>query len=288
MARRYKRQYAEEDNLWDLIKGLGGFYVVYLILQYFTNRANFWKWFLYGLLFVIILIGGMFGWKELKYQRKQKRLSNLFLDIKKVGLEEYVQNFIRRFGLEKRKGNVWSYRDHSFDWNRLDDFRKFLRDKGIRISLNNWNDTSLLLQYYIQEKEEKLTRESISVPPQKFSNLTFTDFEMLIYRLFEAIGYSVQHTGRVGDQGGDLIANKGQERVLIQAKRYKLDSSVGNDAVQQAVAAKNHYDCTKAIVVTTSSFTPEAIELSKTNNVELISKKRLQEMLLEYLKENWD
>jgi len=287
MARRYKRQYTEGDDLWGLIEGLGGFYVLYLILQYFINRANFWRWLVYGLLLVIILIVSIIGWKELKYRRKQKRLDNLLNDIKKVGLEEYIQNFIRRFGLERRKGNVWSYRDYSFDWNRLDDFRKFLRDKKIKISLNNWNDTSLLLQHYIQDKEEKLTRESMGMPPQKFSKLTATNFEMLIYRLFEVMGYSVQHTGKTGDQGADLIANKGQERVLIQAKRY-LDFSVGNDAVQQAVAAKNHYDCNKAIVVITSRFTPEAIELSKTNNVELVSKKRLQEMLLEYLKESWD
>lgn len=226
------------------------------------------------------------GWKELKYRRKQKRLNKFLYDIKKAGLEEYVQNFIRRFGLEKKRGNVWSYRDYSFDWDHLGDFRKFLKDKGIKISLNNWNDTSLLLHHYIQEKEEKLTMESINVPPQKFSNLTATDFEILICRLFEAMGYLTQHTGKPGDQGSDVIANKGQERILIQAKRY-LNISVGNDAVQQAVAAKNHYDCNKAMVIATSSFTPEAIALSKTNNVELISKKRLQEMLLEYLKENW-
>jgi len=282
-----RRRYLNDNSFGEIVAPIVVFYFFYLLLQYFTNRANFWKWLLYGLFLVIILIVSMLGWKELKYRRKQKRLDNFFYDIKKAGLEEYIQNFIRRFGLEKKRGSVWSYRDHSFDWNRLDDFRKFLRDKGVKISLDNWNDTSLLLQYYIQEKEEKLTRESISIPPQKFSNLTATDFEMLIYRLFEAIGYSVQHTGRVGDQGADLIANKGQERVLIQAKCY-LNSPVGNDAVQQAVAAKNHYDCNKATVVTTSSFTTEAIELSKTNNVELISKKRLQEMLLEYLKENWD
>lgn len=281
-----KRYYSDDNSFGEAIGPILTFYFLYLLFQYFTNRANFWRWLFYGLLVVAVLIGIKIGWERLKSQRRQKRLDNLLDDIKEAGLEEYVQNFISRFGLEKRKGKVWNYRDYNFDWNRLDDFRKFLRDKGIKISLNNWNDTSLLLKYYIQDKEEKLTRESISVSPQKFSNLTAYDFERLVCRLFEAMGYSVQHIGKVGDQGGDLIANKGQERALIQAKCYS-SFSVGNDAVQQAVAAKNHYNCNKAIVVTTSVFTLGAIELAKTNNVELVPKERLQEMLLRYLNESW-
>jgi HJR/Mrr/RecB family endonuclease len=80
---------------------------------------------------------------------------------------------------------------------------------------------------------------------------------------------------------------RGQERILIQAKCYK-NVSVGNDAVQQAVAAKSYYDCNKAAVVTTSNFTREAIELAKVNNVELVAKPRLQELLVQHLSESWN
>lgn len=57
--------------------------------------------------------------------------------------------------------------------------------------------------------------------------------------------------------------------------------------MQEAVAAKNHYDCNKAIVITTSNFTREATELAKTNKVELIPKELLQKMVLDNLKESW-
>lgn len=87
-------------------------------------------------------------------------------------------------------------------------------------------------------------------------------------------------------RGGDLIANKDGERLLIQAKCYK-DWSTGNEAVQQVVAAMKYYDCNRAAVITTSYFTPEAIVLAKVNNVELVPKQRLQEMLLKYLNESW-
>ncbi len=280
-----KRQsYLEDDLLERAIFGIVVLYILYLVLEYFVNRANFWKWLIYGLLFCCILTVVIFVLNDLKRRKKQNKLNNLLNEIKEIRGEEYIQNFIRRFGLEKKKDKIWSCRNYNFDLDRLGDFRKFLKDKGLRVSLDKWDDIHLLLQHFIQDREEKLTREFISSSPQKFSNLTGYDFEGLIHRLFEAMTYSVQQVGKVGDQGGDLIANKEQERLLIQAKCWS--TSVGNSAVQQAVAAKNHYDCNKAIVVTTSNFTREAIELARTNNVELISKKRLQEMLLEYLKEN--
>ena len=112
-----------------------------------------------------------------------------------------------------------------------------------------------------------------------------SQFENLLYRLFGAMGYAIQKTGKTGDQGGDLIANLNGQRIVIQAKRYT--STVGNAAVQEAVAAQKFYDCNNVMVVTNSSFTKEAIELAKVNNVELIGGAKLSELLLQNLKESW-
>jgi len=43
--------------------------------------------------------------------------------------------------------------------------------------------------------------------------------------------------------------------------------------------AKNHYRCNKAIVITTSYFTNPAIELAKSNHVELWNRKKLDKMI---------
>lgn len=99
------------------------------------------------------------------------------------------------------------------------------------------------------------------------------------------MGYIVEHCGKTGDQGGDLILNKGSQRILIQAKCYTNNS--GNDSVQQAVAAKKYYDSNEAWVVCSSNFTREAIELANVHEVKLVGKKELQELLLTYLKESW-
>lgn len=281
--RRRKYYYKDDDSLWQLISGIGVFYILYLVLQYFTNRTNFWRWVIYGIVAVIGFITIIFLWREVKYRLSQKHLNKILGNLRRVGQEEYLKNFINRFGFENTGSGGWSFRNRRFDWDRINDLKKILKETKVT---SNEKDIFVLLRFYIQGKEEKLTRESIRKEPQKFEILTGTEFEKLLYRLFEAMGYKVELTGKSGDQGGDLIANKQGERILVQAKCYR-DWSTGNSAVQQVVGAMKYYDCNGAMVTTTSHFTKEAIALAKANKTELISKERLQELLMQFLGESW-
>jgi HJR/Mrr/RecB family endonuclease len=217
-----------------------------------------------------------------RYLRK-KHFDSVLNKLKNSNQEEYLKNFISRFGLEGGKKKGFEFRGHNFDWDRINDLKKIFKEQCI---ISNEKDIFALLKFYIQEKEESLTRESVRTEPQKLSDLSGSDFERLLYRLFEKMGYKVEHIGRSGDQGGDLIANNNGERILIQAKCYK-DWSTGNDAVQQVVGAMQHYNCNRTMVITTSHFTPEAITLAKDNRTELVSKEHLQELLQNYLGESW-
>ncbi len=280
--RRYKN---DDGSIWSIAYSVSVLYVFYLVFLWLTNKPAFWRWFWYGVIFIAVIIGGTYAWSEFQYRRKEKRLNTLLASLKQAGLEEYVKNFIARFGMQKGKKGDWMYRGHSFDWERLKDFRKVLNEKGMRLSYDKWDDISSILHYYIQQDEENLTRESISLNPKKFTDLSGPEFENLLYRLFSAMGYAVQKTGKVGDQGGDLIANMSGQRIVIQAKRYT--GTVGNAAIQEAVAAKKFYDCNRIMVATNSSFTREAIELAEVNSVELVGGEKLSELLLQYLKESW-
>jgi len=279
-----RRKYYYNEGLWfkEFFYSITIIYLLYLTFLFFVNRVKFWQWLVYG----ILVIGGIvlfsFLWQEIKWRKNKKHLLQLLSNLENTGMEEYLINFINRFGLEK-KGEGWTFRNYKFDWDRINDLKKILYEKGV---ISKDNDVFDLLRFYIQKKEEQLTRESIKKQPQKFESLTGEEFEKLLYRLFEAMGYKVEWIGKTGDQGGDLIANKSGERILIQAKCYR-DRPTGNEAVQQVVGAMKYYDCNKTMVVTTSYFTDEAIALAKANNVELISKEQLQEMLLKYLGESW-
>ena len=100
------------------------------------------------------------------------------------------------------------------------------------------------------------------------SILEGADFERHVAETYRRLGYRTDVTKQSGDQGVDVIAHKGTERLAIQTKRYS--GSVGNDSVQQAYAGKTFYNCTQAIVVCTSSFTPAAQAAARAMNVELI------------------
>ena len=103
-------------------------------------------------------------------------------------------------------------------------------------------------------------------------------FEKYLEVLFIKLGYKVDRTRYIGDYGADLVVKKDGVKTIIQAKRYK--NKVNIKAIQEAVAAKGFYQCDKAMVVTNSFYTKQAIELARSNRVELWDRKDLVKALL--------
>ena len=88
--------------------------------------------------------------------------------------------------------------------------------------------------------------------------------------------WEVRTTPQSNDQGADLIAERGMLKLIIQCKNYK--SAVGNDSVQQALAAKSFYGGTVAAVVSKSGFTSSATQLAEKTDVMLLTIKDLAEI----------
>ena len=93
------------------------------------------------------------------------------------------------------------------------------------------------------------------------------------------MGYESEVTQSSGDQGIDVIAQKNGSKLGIQAKCYS--GSVGNSAIQEAVAGLGYYNLDKAIVVTNSYFTDSAIKLAEANGVVLWDRNILKEKISE-------
>ena len=78
----------------------------------------------------------------------------------------------------------------------------------------------------------------------------------------------VTYTPLTGDYGADIIANdKDGRRTCIQCKRY--ENSVGVEAVQEVLAAKQYYNAERAIVATNSVLTSQAHNMAQKTGVEL-------------------
>ncbi len=102
-------------------------------------------------------------------------------------------------------------------------------------------------------------------------------FEKACADILQAQGWRVQVTQASNDYGADVVgtAPDGQ-RWVVQAKQWK--KAVGPHAVQEVVAAKAHYGASRALVITTSQFTPAAITLARDNGVGLWDSRTLLEL----------
>lgn len=106
-----------------------------------------------------------------------------------------------------------------------------------------------------------------------------TAFEEYVAALLTRRGYRVQHTGKSGDLGVDLIAEKKPNRFAVQVKRQS--QPVSRHAVSDVVAGKAHYRCNAAMVVTNNIFSPGAHDLARSNNVKLVDRNVLADWMME-------
>lgn len=132
-----------------------------------------------------------------------------------------------------------------------------------------------LINYSInQARINKLRRSGIA----ETDKMTGTQFEHYLGQLFHLQGYKATVTQSQGDYGADLVLNKEGKRIVVQAKRYS--KNVGLKAVQEVYGAIAHYKASAGWVVTNSSYTPQARTLARSNNVRLVDREELVEMIL--------
>ncbi|BDH63148.1 hypothetical protein MTP04_32780 [Lysinibacillus sp. PLM2] len=112
---------------------------------------------------------------------------------------------------------------------------------------------------------------------EEIDQLDGKEFKHFLKAVFEKEGYRTEFTQSSLDYGADLILTKGRKKYVVQAKRR--NSTVGIKAIQEIVASVKQYNATGAIVVTNHYFTSSAKRLAKSNNVQLIDRDTLTNLL---------
>ncbi|MCK4428950.1 MAG: restriction endonuclease [Candidatus Aenigmarchaeota archaeon] len=107
------------------------------------------------------------------------------------------------------------------------------------------------------------------------------EFEDFLSKLFKNMGYKVTQTKLSGDQGADLIIERNHKKTVVQAKCYS--GKLSNKAIQEVVASIKHYKASAGMVVTNSHFTPSAVKLADSNEVRLIDRNKLKELIEKYM-----
>lgn len=105
-------------------------------------------------------------------------------------------------------------------------------------------------------------------------------FEKYVEELLKNQGFQHVRLTEKYDLGIDAIADKDGERWGIQIKRNRGKTKA--ESVRQAVTALNHYQCTRAMVVSNSTFTNSARQLADSNRCVLIDRAKLGEWIVAY------
>jgi restriction system protein len=118
-------------------------------------------------------------------------------------------------------------------------------------------------------------------------------FERLIVELIVSMGYggSVKDAGKAigksGDEGIDGIIKEdvlGLDMIYLQAKRWKIDSTVSRPDIQTFVGSLVGKQASKGIFITTAKFSQGAIEYAKSidKRVILIDGQQLTDLMFKY------
>lgn len=99
-------------------------------------------------------------------------------------------------------------------------------------------------------------------------DMTPSEYETFCAEALKSGGWDARVTMQSRDQGVDVVAEKDGLRVVLQCKFYARP--VGNKAVQEIVAARNHEQADYGVVVSNNRYTEAAEQLAKTNNILLI------------------
>lgn len=118
-------------------------------------------------------------------------------------------------------------------------------------------------------------------------------FEQLLIELLLAMGYGgsdegMAHTlGRSGDNGVDGVINQdplGVDQLYIQAKRYAEGNNISAGDIRDFFGALSLKKAQKGIFITTSDFTPSAVQTAKDlgMRIVLINGQELAKLMLNY------
>lgn len=128
---------------------------------------------------------------------------------------------------------------------------------------------------------------------QKVLDMSPSFFERMVLDLLLNMGYGGKHkdmslvTPISHDNGVDGVIPEdalGLDKIYIQAKRYKTDSSVSKPEIQQFIGALEEQKATKGVFITTSKFTGGAIETANkaSKKIVLMDGKDLADYMIEY------
>lgn len=153
--------------------------------------------------------------------------------------------------------------------------------RGVAVVIAPWVAGLVVLLWLVAELQKRWGRRLLDrqTGASSIRELGWKDFERLLAEAFRRQGYSVEHLGGAGPDGGvDLRLRRSGETLLVQCKQWRT-WKVGVKTVRELYGVVASEDATGGIVVTSGEFTADAIEFAHKISIRLIPGSQLAAMI---------
>jgi restriction system protein len=154
---------------------------------------------------------------------------------------------------------------------------------GISVQFAPLAGVAFLFLWTIAEvaKFARRRRFDAQTGPETIASLSWQQFESLLAEAFRRQGFAVTNEGGPFPDGGiDLRLDKAGATTLVQCKHWK-SRSVGVKIVRELRGVMASEGAQSGIVVTSGTFTPDAIAFADSNPIRLIDGDELARMIAE-------
>lgn len=106
------------------------------------------------------------------------------------------------------------------------------------------------------------------------------EFEQYMACVFYDLGYQkVEVTPPVNDRGKDIVMYRDGRKYVVEVKLYAPQNHIGREKIQKLHSAMIDSDADRAIFVTTSDYTENAVEYAKKFGIETINGDGIEKIL---------
>lgn len=121
---------------------------------------------------------------------------------------------------------------------------------------------------------------------KSIKSISWQEFEELVGEVYRRKGYKVTEMGRGGADGGvDLVLKRNGEVIYVQCKQWRMDR-VGVQIVRELFGVIAAEGASGGIVISSGTFTDEAVEFVKGKQIEIIDGPELYRMISDVQKNN--
>ncbi|GGD21469.1 restriction endonuclease [Pontibacillus salipaludis] len=131
--------------------------------------------------------------------------------------------------------------------------------------------------------KSKTTHDAFAM--REIDQMSGTEFEQFVSKLYEGLGYTTQLNPATGDYGAAILTVKKRVKTAIQTKCYGSDKKVGVNAINEVVGGAEYWKADRKVVLTNRNFSSSAIMSAQRDGVTLIDRDGLQILLDHYKKE---